>query len=70
MEDFACVVVDLQAILDEKLWHACFGHLNFASLLCLQKLEMVSSFPKLETPSKHVCEGCILSKMQHSSFPK
>ena len=47
-----------------------FGHLNFASLLRLQKSEMVSSLPKLETPSKHVCEGCILGKMQHSSFPK
>ena len=52
------------------MWHAHFGHLNFASLLRLQKSEMVSSLPKLETPSKHVCEGCILGKMQRSSFPK
>ena len=31
---------------------------------------MVASFPLLEAPSKHVCEGCILGKMQRSSFPK
>ena len=31
---------------------------------------MVASLPILEAPSKHVCEGCILGKMQCSSFPK
>ena len=70
VKDVACVVVDSQAVVDAKLWHAHLGHLNFASLLRLQKSEMVSSLPKLETPSKHVCEGCILGKMQRSSFPK
>ena len=70
VEDLACVVMDSQAISDAKLWHARFGHLNFASLLRLQKFEMVSSLPKLEAPVKHVCEGCILGKMQHASFPK
>ena len=70
VEDLACAVMDLQAILDAKLWHARFGHLNFASLLRLQKFEMVSSLPKLEAPIKHVCEGCTLGKMQRASFPK
>ena len=63
MKDFSCVVVDLQAILDAKLWYAFFGPMNFSRLLCLQKSVMVSSLPKLEAPSKHVCEGCILGKM-------
>ena len=31
---------------------------------------MVASLPPLEAPLKHVCEGCILGKMQRSSFPK
>ena len=31
---------------------------------------MVSSLLKLEAHWKHVCEDCILGKMQHSSFPK
>ena len=70
VEDSACVIVDSHAISDAKLWHARFGHLNFASLLRLQKFEMMSSLPKLEAPSKHVCEGYILGKMQRSSFPK
>ena len=70
VEDSACAVMDTQAISDAKLWHARFGHLNFASLLRLQKSEMVSSLPKLEAPVKHVCEGCILDKMQRASYPK
>ena len=70
VKDVACTIEDSQAVSDAKLWHARFGHLNFASLLRLQKSEMVSSMPKLEAPSKHVCEGCILGKMQRSLFPK
>ena len=35
VEDSTCAVMDLQAILNAKLWHAHFGHLNFASLLRL-----------------------------------
>ena len=31
--DSACVVHNSQAVSDAKLWHARFGHLNFASLL-------------------------------------
>jgi len=69
VEDVACAV-DMQAVSDAKLWHARFGHLNFASLMHLQKSKMVSSLPTLQAPSRHVCEGCILGKMQRASFPK
>ena len=31
---------------------------------------MVSMLPHIEAPPKHVCEGCILGKMQRASFPK
>ena len=31
VEDLACVVADSRAVLDAKLWHASFGHLNFTS---------------------------------------
>ena len=62
-QDFANAIVDSKAISDAKLWHARFGHLNFASLLRLQKSDMVASLPPLEAPVKHVCEGCILGKM-------
>ena len=34
-----------KAVSDAKLWHARFGHLNFASLLRLQKSDMVASLP-------------------------
>ncbi|MCO5612030.1 hypothetical protein L7F22_066292 [Adiantum nelumboides] len=69
-QNFANAVVDTKAISDAKLWHARFGHLNFASLLRLQKSVMVASLPPLEAPVKHVCEGCILGKMQRSKFPQ
>ncbi|MCO5612323.1 hypothetical protein L7F22_066589 [Adiantum nelumboides] len=69
-QNFANAILDLKAISDAKLWHARFGHLNFANLLRLQKSYMIASLPPLEAPAKHVCEGCILGKMQHSKFPK
>ncbi|WP_165303590.1 DDE-type integrase/transposase/recombinase, partial [Enterobacter cloacae complex sp. CH23B] len=69
-QNFANAVADSRAISNAKLWHARFGHLNFASLLRLQKSDMVASLPPLEAPVKHVCEGCILGKMQRSKFPK
>ena len=47
VEDVACAASDLKAVSDAKLWHARFGHLNFASLLRLQKSDMVSSLPIL-----------------------
>ena len=34
------------------------------------KSDMVASLPSLEAPSRHVCEGCILGKMQRHKFPK
>ena len=63
MKDVACTISDMQAILDAKLWHAHFGHLNFASLLQLHKSGMVSMLPHIEAPLKHVCEGYILGKV-------
>jgi len=68
-QNFANAVVDSKVVSDAKLWHARFGHLNFASLLRLQKSDMVASLPLLEAPVKHVCEGCILGKMQRAKFP-
>ena len=70
VEDSANAVFDSREVSNAKLWHALFGHLNSASLLRLQKSDMVASLPPLEAPLKHVCEGCILGKMQRSSFPK
>ena len=55
VEDVACAVLDLKVVSDAKIWHAHFGHLNFASLLQLQKFDKVSSLPTLQAPVKHVC---------------
>ncbi|MCO5558079.1 hypothetical protein L7F22_011655 [Adiantum nelumboides] len=65
-QNFANAVMDTKAISYAKLWHARFGHLNFASLLRLQKSDMVASLPLLEAPVKHVCEGCILGGGKNS----
>ena len=64
MNDAAYSILDAQAMSDAKLWHAWFGHLNFSSLLRLHKYDMVLSLPSLKALEKHVCEGCILGKMQ------
>ena len=59
-----------QPMHDAKLWHARFGHVNYASLLLLQHHGMVEQMPKAERPFKHVCEGCVLGKMHRYAFPK
>ncbi|MCO5555895.1 hypothetical protein L7F22_009439 [Adiantum nelumboides] len=61
-QNFANAVLESKAISNAKLWHARFGHLNFANFQRLQKFDMVASLPPLEAPVKHVCEGCILGK--------
>ena len=60
----------VHAMSDAKFWHARFGHLNFSNLLCLHKNDMVMLLPNLKALEKHVCEGCILEKMQRASFLK
>jgi len=50
------------------LWHQRLGHLNKESL---KKLEnMVNGMNLKEVPLHHVCEACIESKHQRTSFPK
>ena len=70
MEDSINAIFDSKEVLDAKLWYAHFVHLNFSSLLHFQRSNMVALLPLLEAPSKHVCEGFILGKMEHSSFPR
>jgi len=50
------------------LWHQRLNHLNMANLLKLEK--MVNGMNLKEVPLHHVCEACIESKHQRTSFPK
>ena len=59
-----------QGMKNAELWHARFGHVNYGSLLLLQQHNMVQDMSFLEMPPKHVCEGCVLGKMQRFAFPK
>ncbi len=56
--------------LDEgaMLWHERLGHLNMARLKDLDA--MVNDMNLKEVPLHHVCEACIESKHQRTSFPK
>ena len=47
VEDVTCAVSDLQAVSDVKSWHACFGHLNFASLTACRNLRWFLCFKDL-----------------------
>ena len=57
-----------QVMHDAKLWHARFGHVNYGSLLLLQKHGKVEHMPHIELPPKYVCEGCVLGKMHKYAF--
>jgi hypothetical protein len=56
--------------LDEgaMLWHERFGHFNMARLKDLDA--MVNGMNLKKMPLHHVCEACIESKHQRTSFPK
>ncbi len=49
------------------LWHEKLGHLNMASLKELDA--MVDGMNLKKVPLHHICEGCIKSKHQKTSFP-
>ncbi len=50
------------------LWHQRLSYLNMASFLKLEK--MVNGMNLKEVSMHHVCEACIESKHQRTSFPK
>ena len=58
----AMVASNSTSLSDIELWHARFGHLNFHSLVCLQRQNMVHEFPPMQVPVKHVCKGYMLGK--------
>lgn len=58
------------AMIDAELWHARMGHVNFGSLMLMQRHNMLADLPLMEKPPDHICEGCILGKMHRFSFPR
>ena len=48
------LAVSISAMQDAELWHARFGHVNYGSLLALNRLQLVDALPDLEAPPKHV----------------
>jgi len=55
----ACIVFATR-VLRVMQSYVRFGHLNFGSFLCLKRQDMVFELPQLESPARHVYEGCIL----------
>ncbi|MCO5575423.1 hypothetical protein L7F22_029224 [Adiantum nelumboides] len=65
----ACIAeTKTQAMQDAELWHARFGHVDYGSLMTLQRHNMVHDLSLLEMPPRHVCEGCVLGKMHRFAF--
>lgn len=50
------------------LWHKRYVHLNFRSLISLQKTNMVQGLPQLYI-QKDVCESCCMGKQHRQYFP-
>ena len=53
--------------MNNKIWHLRMGHLNFQSLVLLQKQNMVNGLPYIKNDDE-VCEGCIFGKKHRESF--
>lgn len=52
----------MQAMSNSESMTHMFGDLNFRSLLCLHKGDIMLLFPSLEVLEKHVCEECYWGK--------
>ena len=52
-----------------RLWHERIGHVNYNSLKLMEKFKMVHGLPRI-SPTKVVCEGCVMGKQHVESFPQ
>lgn len=43
------------------LWHTRMGHVNFQSLVMMNKERMVTGLPNITQPND-ICDGCLMSK--------
>lgn len=50
------------------LWHMRMGHVNYKSLVMMNKDQMVHGLPKIIPPNV-VCDGCLMSKQARKPFP-
>lgn len=51
-----------------KLWHTRMGHVNYHSLVMMNKDRMVHGLPTITQP-ENVCDGCLMSKQTRKPFP-
>lgn len=51
------------------VWHACFGHINFAALLKMGREGLVRGMPLL-TQVEQVCDACLAGKQRRAPFPQ
>lgn len=52
-----------------KLWHTRLGHVNFQSMIAMNKNQMVLGFPNVNV-STEICKGCLKSKQARKKFPQ
>ena len=50
------------------MWHERMGHLNYSSLVALERQEMVMGLPSIRE-SAQICEACMLGKQHRIAFP-
>lgn len=51
-----------------RLWHTCFGHLNYLAIKKFGQDKFVRGIPKLEPESK-ICETYVTCKLHRTKFP-
>jgi hypothetical protein len=50
-------------------WHSIFGHVNFATLKKMVKVELFRGLPALEHVEQ-ICEACLPGKHRRAPFPQ
>ena len=54
---------------ESRLWHTRLGHVNYQSMILMNKKNMVHGFPSVSLPNE-ICTGCLKSKQVRKSFPQ
>lgn len=68
VSEVSCLAFGMTAMSYKNLWHTPFQPLDYGGFYCL--VDILLSLSKLKMHEKHVCEGCLLGKMQRALFLK
>lgn len=63
-----CVMSTIVKLRSNQIWHEQVGHIGFAVLKEIHKMNMMADFTEI-TYMQKTCEACMMGKQQRKYFP-